>query len=83
MTPKNAPLETALLVPVLGDWIVTPVKMIEPRITPTVTAVNVLHQLRPKAMPSEPNTMLPKPNCGPNIAHARFRGLEWRSLSGT
>src|ERR1700730_16978610 len=54
VTPKNAPPETALFVPVLGDWMATPAKMIEPTITPIVIAVTVLHQLSPNAMPSEP-----------------------------
>ncbi len=53
----------------------TPAKMTEPSRPPMKIAVTELHQLRPKAIGSEPNTMFPKPNCGPNIAHARLRGL--------
>ena len=72
-----------MFVPVFGDWIATPAKTSEPSTTPTVTAVKVLHQLSPKTMPSDPKTILPKPNCGPNMAHARSLGCERRSPSAT
>ena len=58
-TPKAAPLDTWLLVPVFGLIGVTARKTSDPAREPTVIAENAAHQPRPKAMASAPKIMLP------------------------
>ena len=59
LTPKAAPLDTCVLVPVLGLTGVTARKTSDPTSEPTVMAEKAPHHPRPKAMARAPKSMFP------------------------
>ena len=82
MTPKCAPLETVLLVPVRGPSSASGAVISVPSASPSARAVTVLHQPSPNVIGSQPKTITENARFPPKNTAARFAGRESRSASG-
>jgi hypothetical protein len=81
-TPKNAPLETGLLVPVRGPIRPVGASSAAPTAEPTITAVAACHQLSPKLIGNQPMMITLNVSDPPNRMLLTLRGEERRSFSG-
>ena len=82
MTPKWAPLETVLFVPVRGPSSASGAVTSVPIASPTALAVTVLHQPSPNVIGSQPKTITEKARLPPKKTIARLAGRESRAASG-
>src|SRR5688500_2999321 len=81
-TPKNAPLDTGLLVPVRGPINPVGASTAAPRAEPTTTADAACHQLSPNATGNQPMMITLNVSEPPDRMLVRLRGEERRSSSG-
>ena len=82
MTPKCAPLETVLLVPVRGPSRASGAVIAVPIARPRALAVIVAVNPSPNVTGSQPNTITENARFPPKNTAARFAGRESRSDSG-
>ena len=80
--PKNAPLDTVMLVPVRGPMIAVGSTASVPTAVPTAIEVTVCQKLRPNRIANAPNTTFVQVRLAPRKTAPRLRGLESRASSG-
>jgi hypothetical protein len=80
--PKNAPLDTVMLVPVLGPMIAVGRTASVPIPMPTAMEVRVCQKLSPNRIAKAPKTTFVQVRFAPRKTAAKFRGLESRASSG-
>ena len=82
MTPKCAPLETVLFVPVRVPSSASGAVTSVPIASPMALALTVLHQLSPNVIGSQPKTITENARLPPKKTIARLAGDESRAASG-
>ena len=82
LTPKWAPLETVLFVPVRVPSRASGTVTSVPSASPSADAVTVAHQPSPNVTGSQPKTITENARFPPKNTVARFAGRESRSASG-
>ena len=82
MTPKCAPLETVLLVPVRGPSSASGAVTSVPIASPSALALTALHQPSPNVIGSQPKTITENARLPPKKTVARFARRESRAASG-
>ena len=80
--PKNAPLETVMLVPVRGPMIAVGSTARVPMAVPTAIEVRVCQKLSPNRMAKAPKTTFVQVRLAPRNTADRLRGLESLASSG-
>ena len=80
--PKNAPLDTVMLVPVRGPMMAVGITASVPMAVPTTIDVTVCQNDSPNRIANAPNTTFVQVRLAPRKTAPRLRGRESRALLG-